>query len=116
MAKEQIVRKITLLSAADFSTTGLYRFGIVNSAGKIALASAAGRVDGVVYDNPGAADRETVVAVDGAVFVELGGTVTAGDQVEAGASGVAVSGSTNSPGVALESGVSGDIITVLLRK
>lgn len=114
MAYEEIVRSITLQSAADFSTTGIYRFGVVNSSGQIALASSAGRVDGVVYDNPSAADRECRVATAGVVKVELGGTVTAGDQVQSGASGVATSGSTNSPGIALESGVSGDIIAVRL--
>lgn len=115
MAYHENCDKISLQSAADFSTTGIYRFGVVNTSGQIALASSAGRVDGVVYDNPSAADRETTVAISGIVKVELGGTVTAGDQVQSGASGVATSGSTNSPGVALESGVSGDIIAVLLK-
>lgn len=115
MAYEETLKKITLQSAADFSTTGQFRFGVVNTSGQIALASSAGRVDGVVCDNPSAADRETAVAIGGVAMVELGGTVTAGDQVQSGASGVATSGSTNTPGVALESGVSGDIIPVLLK-
>lgn len=115
MAFEESIRKITLLSAADFSTTGQFRFGQVNSSGQVALAGSGARVDCVVYDNPDAASRETTVVIAGVAMVELGGTVTAGDQVQSGASGVATSGSTNTPGVALESGVSGDIIPVLLK-
>lgn len=115
MAYEETLKSISLQSAADFSTTGQFRFGVVNSSKQIALASAAGRVDGVICSNPDAADKATPVGIAGVAMVELGGTVTAGDQVQSGASGVAVSGLTNSPGVALDSGVSGDIIPVLLK-
>lgn len=115
MAYEETLVEISLLSAADFSTTGQYRFGRVNTSGQIALASAAGISDGVITDNPDAAGKACSVAIGGIAMVELGGTVTAADRVQVGTNGVAVSGSTNSPGVALESGVSGDIIPVLLK-
>lgn len=106
----------TLLSAADFSTTGQFRFGVINSSGKIALASSGGRVDGCVQNNP-AADRVVELDILGVTMVEYGGTITAGDEVESGASGVAVtlSGATYAAGIALESGVSGDIRPVLLK-
>lgn len=114
MAYEETLKSITLNSAADFSTTGQFRFGVVNSSGDVALASSAGRVDGVVLDNP-ESGQPCAVGIAGVAMVELGGNVTAGDQVQSGASGVATSGSTNSPGVALQTGVSGDIIAVLLK-
>lgn len=115
MAYEESLVEITLPAAADFSATGQYRFGRLNTSSQIALASAAGIADGVITDNPDAAGKECSVAISGVVQVELGGTVTAADQVQVGTNGVAVSGSTNSPGIALESGVSGDIISVLLK-
>lgn len=113
MAYEENLVPVTLLAAADFSTTGIYRFGVVNTSGQVALASSAGRCDVIVYDNPAAANRECKCVKGHIAKIELGGTVTAGDALQSGASGVATSGSTNSPGVALESGVSGDIIAML---
>lgn len=117
MAYESTVIKLgTLLAAADFSTTGQFRFGVIDSAGKIALASAGARVDGVVANNP---ESGRVVEFDifGVTMVEYGGTITAGSEVESGASGVAVvlSGATYCAGIALESGVSGDIRPVLVK-
>lgn len=106
----------TLLAASDFSTTGQFRFGVVNSSGKIALASAGTRVDGCIQNNPDA-DRPVELDVVGVTHVEYGGNVTAGDSLESGANGVAVilSGSTYVAAVALESGVSGEIHPVLLK-
>lgn len=113
MGYENTLRSISLLSAADFSTTGQYRFGTIDSNGKVGLTSSAGRVDGVVQDNP-EADRALALGFSGVSMVEYGGTVTAGDSVQSGASGVAVTGNTNSRAIALESGVSGEIHPVLL--
>jgi len=116
MAYDENLETFTLNAAADFSTTGIYRFGVVNTSGQAALASSAGRVDFVVYDNPAAIGRECKCAKGLITKIELGGTVTAGDQLQSGSSGVATSGSTNTPGIALESGVSGDIISMLWSK
>jgi hypothetical protein len=114
MATENALRSITLPSAADFSTTGQWRFGTVNSSGQIALAGAAARVDGIIQSNPDAADKECAVGIHGVSHLELGGTIAAGDSLQSGASGVGVSGTTNVKAIALESGVSGDVISVLL--
>lgn len=114
MAYEESVVNISLLANADFRTTGQFRFGIVNSSGEVALSSSAGRVDGVINNNPDV-DQAVTFGISGVVMVEYGGSITAGAQVQSGASGVAVSGSTNSPGVALETGVSGDIRPILLK-
>lgn len=115
MSYNESLTTISLQSAADFSTTGQYRFCTVNTSGQAALASSDGRMDGVVQDNPSASDRATTVGVSGITLLELGGTVTAGDDLKSGASGVAVTGGTAKRATALESGVSGDLISVLLK-
>ena len=115
MATEESLKVISLQSAADFSTTGQYRFGVVNSSGQVALASNGGRVDGVIQGNPDAADRAVGVGISGVSLIELGGTLTAGDDIQSGASGVAVSGSTGATATLLTSGVSGDIVDCLLK-
>jgi len=112
---EESLKIISLQSAADFSTTGQYRFGIVDSNGRIALAGAAARVDGIIQGNPDVADRAVGVGISGVSFIELGATLTAGDSVQSGASGVAVAGTTNVTATLLTSGVSGDIRNVLLK-
>lgn len=107
----------TLVANADFSTTGQFRFGVIGSNGKIALAGAGLRVDGVVANNP-AADRAVEFTIGGIEQIELGGTVTAGDNVKSGASGVCVThgGTGYVSGVAVESGVSGDIVSILIKQ
>lgn len=107
----------TLLAATDLSTTGQFRLGVINSSGKIALASAGARVDGAIQNNP-AIDRPVEFDILGITHVEYGGTITAGNELEAGSSGVAVilSGATYCIGIALESGVSGEIHPVLLKQ
>ncbi len=114
MATKENLRSITLPAAADFSTTGQWRFGTVNSSGQVALTSSAGRVDGIIQDNPDAADKECAVGIHGVSHLELGGTIAAGGSLQSGSSGVGVSGTTNAKAIALESGVSGDVISVLL--
>lgn len=112
---EQALSTVTFESGADLSTTGMYRFGALNSSGQVVVATAAGVADVVIYDNPAAASRECTCVVGGIAFVELGGDVAAGAAVQVGTDGVAVSGSTNSPGKAVKGGVSGDIVPVLLK-
>ena len=116
MAYNENVKCITLPAAADFSTTGMYRFGSVNASGQVALTAADARIDGVVYDKPDTIGHATAVAIEGIAMVELGGTVAAGAEVESDASGVAVTKAAGlAGGVALVAGVSGDIIPVLLK-
>ena len=113
MATKESLVSISLQSAADLSTIGQYRFGTVNASGQIAVSGADARQDGIIQDNPDAADRASQVGIFGVSLLELGGVVTAGDEVKAGANGVGLSGSTNSKTIALTSGVSGEIISVL---
>lgn len=112
MAYEESVKAVSLLANASFETTGQFRFGVINSSGKVALASSAGRVDGVILGNP-AADVAVQFGIGGIMMVEYGGSITAGAQVQSGSSGVAVAGTTYVAGIALETGVSGDIRPVL---
>jgi len=114
MSNEESLRCISLQSAADFSTTGQWRFGTVDANGRIGLTSSAGRVDGIIQGNVDAADRAVTVGIHGISQLELGATITAGDSLQSGASGVGVSGTTNAKAIALESGVSGDVVSVLL--
>lgn len=107
----------TLVANASFATTGQFRFGTINSSGKIALTGSGGRADGVIANNP-AADVAVEFTIFGIEMVEYGGTITAGDNVKSGASGVAVThgGTGFVVGVALASGVSGDIHPVLIKQ
>lgn len=105
----------TLVAAADFSTVGQYRFGTVDSTGRIALASAGARVEGIITNNP-AENRAVSLSISGIEQVTLGGTVSAGDQIASGANGLAVAHVSGDYmcGVAVSSGVSGDVISALL--
>lgn len=115
MATEEALKVISLQSAADFSTTGQYRFGTVNASGQIAIAGSAARVDGIIQGNPDAADRAVGVGISGVSLIELGATLTAGDDIQSGANGLAAAGTTKATVTLLESGVSGDIVSCLLK-
>lgn len=115
MATKELLGSITLLAAADFSTTGQYRFGKVDANGRVALTTTDDVVAGVIQDNVAAIDRASQVGIEGVTLLELGGTVTAGDQIKSSTNGLGITGTTNPRGIALESGVANDIISVLLR-
>lgn len=119
MATEESLKVISLQSAGDFSTTGQYRFGVIDSSGQIDRAGAAGRVDGIIQGNPDAADRAVGVGVNGVSLIELGATLTAGDDVQSGgagsAAGRAFAGTTGVTATLLEGGVAGDIVNLLLK-
>ena len=79
--------------------------------------NAADEVVGILQNKPAAAGRAAEVRQLGIAKWKLGGTVTAGDKVGTDAAGLGVTKTANNDwflGRALESGVSGDIISVLL--
>lgn len=84
-------------------------------------AAATDNVVGVFQHATTAANQEVRVMLSGISRVKLGGTVTRGDLIGSDASGqgvtVAPSAGTNNRvvGIAMASGVSGDIIPVLLN-
>lgn len=117
----------TLPASGDLSASNNL-FAVVNGSGQVAVAGANVSVVGVIQDGPAAAGRGCAFRVFGIAKVKLGGTVTVNDKVASNASGQAVkataasvSAGTPEPlagsyvaGIALASGVSGDVIPVLL--
>ena len=118
---------ITFPASADL-TGKQFLFAVLNSSGQVAVAGANVSCVGVIQDEPAAATRGCAVRCFGITKVKLGGTVTANDKVASDANGKAVkataasvSAGTPEPlagsyvvGIALESGVSGDVRSVLL--
>lgn len=114
MAYEIPLQKLTLVAGANL-TANQYRAVVVNNTGKAALAGAGSRVVGVLQNKPdnGQAAEIMVLGVTKAIY---GGTVTAGAALESNASGQLVAQTTGQVvGIALESGVSGEVHPVLLH-
>jgi hypothetical protein len=117
MAYEENGLDISLPANTDLSAAQ-YKFVTVNSSGKIALTGLGEEPDGILQNAPAAADRPGRVRVAGVSKLDLGGSVTAGNAVVADTNGEGVAaGSADAyrAGKALETGVSGDVIPVLLK-
>lgn len=71
---------------------------------------------GVLQDKPDAAGESALVMLEGITMVELGGTVSRNTYVMSHTDATAVTATNGKPcaGLALEDGVDGDIIPVLL--
>lgn len=115
-ANEEQVRSISRIANADFtgSNTGIYRFVKVGSNQKVALCDSGDAALGVLR---GKADEDQAieVAIGGRVLVELGASVTAGSRVQSGSGGSCITLASGADlGTALEGGVTGDIISVVL--
>jgi hypothetical protein len=106
----------TLLAGADLSAKQ-YTFVVANSSSQVVSATAAGDVLGVLQNAPvaGAAAQVMTGGVS-KVLVGTGG-VTAGHAVQVAATSFgAVNASTGKGvGIALETGVAGQIVAVLLK-
>lgn len=70
------------------------------------------------YQGAASTDDTVDVILEGVAEVELGGTVTRGQQLTAGAAGVAVTAAAGNRaiGIAMASGVAGDVVGVLLKQ
>ncbi len=115
-ATYESVRSISLEAGADFSTTGQNRFGTVGSDGKVELAALDAVADGVILNDP-LENNAVEFGIGGVVPLVVGtGGLTAGQLVKSGANGTAVlrDGTTPILGRALETGVAGAVIPVLL--
>lgn len=120
---------------ADFSfpasgdlSANQHRFVKLNSSKQSVLAGAGETAIGIQQDKPSALGRAGEVRIFGISKCALGGTVTVGDKIASDASGKGVKataatvlGGTPEPlagsyvmAIALESGVSGDTVAVLL--
>jgi len=96
------------LSAAQF------KFVTLEADGKVDLADAAGENAIGVCLVGAAADAAVTVCVSGSVMVEAGGTIAAGDPIQAGADGTALTALAGDGvlGYAREAGVDGQIIEI----
>lgn len=106
----------TLIAGAAVNPNRIVKFGAADNQA-IQAAAATDKMFGV-SDNLGAASGETFdVIVDGIALVKYGGNVAVGDLLTSDANGQAIATTTASNrmiGVAMDSGVSGDIGSVLL--
>lgn len=105
-----------VLSLVAASAITANRILAVDATGKVKPATAnTDAIIGVADDVDTLAGGVAAVLVIGAVPVKLGGTVAAGDFITAGAGGVGVTGTGRVVGIALQAGVVGDIIDVLIQ-
>jgi hypothetical protein len=101
-----------------------YRFVKVTGAKTAGLSTAAAneRTIGVLQNKPQRTGEAATVAFDGVTLVQAGGTVAAGAGVKPSATGLAVTwvAGTDDPdlctGIAVTAGVSGALMSVLLRR
>jgi hypothetical protein len=112
--------KITLVAAADFSTSGQYLLVKLDSNGKAALCSAAtDRPIGVLQNAVKSAGEAQVLLVGGTKLI-AGGTIAIGDPLTVNSSGQAVKATIGTDttkyviGTALTGGASGEIITAVI--
>jgi hypothetical protein len=108
---------ISLDAAADYSTTGIYRFMNVDSNGRaVKVSSAGGHAIGILMNDPEQYQAGTIAYAGVAkVYVGTGG-VTAGNVVQSDANGAAIAASDEDYciGIALETAAAGALASVLL--
>jgi hypothetical protein len=116
MANKDASRSITLPAAAVF-TTSQYRAIKVDANGRGALCAAGESAIGLLQNTPSAIDEGAAIDFSGVTKAILGGAVTAGDVLTSDANAALVAGTsiTNNFAVAIESGVAGDIISVIMQ-
>lgn len=117
MASEENVRALSFPAAGDLSSSQ-YCFGAINTSGQIAVNGDGAKADGVIYNDPAAAGRETQLAVGGRVKVRAGAAIAIGDDVGSDASGraVPVVSGDFSLGTALEAAsAADDVISMIFQ-
>lgn len=120
MATQQLAafNTLSLISGASLATSAQWRFGKVNSSGKVIVCSSTGeQAVGVICGNPDAADKAVPVQVGGIAKIEAGAAITAGDKVMTDTAGRAIThtGTNNVLGVAMEAASgAGDRISVVI--
>lgn len=117
MAYNVIDFVVTLPANADLSAAQ-YKLGTVTSSGKVAVTGAGAAADGVIRNDPAAADRAvSLLTGRGAISkIVAGAAVSAGDALESDSSGRVI---TRSSGIRVgkalaAAAAAGDIIPVLL--
>lgn len=120
MATQQLAafNTLSLVAGADLSSSCQWRFGKVNSSGKVIRCSSTGeQAVGVICGNPDAADKAVPVQVGGVAKIEAGAAITAGDKVMTDTVGRAIThtGTNNVLGIALETATNaGERISVVV--
>lgn len=117
---DEAAQRVTLPSAADYSSSGQYTFVNVNASGQAAQVSGSGGAAvGVLYNKPSGAGRAAEVAISGIVKIVAGGVLgTIGVKISSTAAGKAQLASTGHHvlGTLLETaGADGDIVSILLN-
>jgi hypothetical protein len=120
MATEQKLEVVSLPANADLSAKQYYAAKLSNASGtaKVDVAGVDDFIVGIIQNDANAAGRAVEVGISGISKVILGASVTAADTLTCDTNGKAItraSGDAYAIGVALTSGSSGDIISVLLR-
>ncbi len=103
--------------AAGTMASNQYKFGLMNSAGRIDLNAAnGGFCTGVIDDNVDAIDKACRTVLCGITKVKCNGVITRGALIMSDATGQAVTATSGGVvlGQALETGAVGNIITVFL--
>lgn len=115
MAREVNIFTKSVIAAADLSSSQFCAVKLDTSA-KAALPGAGGQCFGIIQNKPKAAESASVMVLGQSKMVVGSAGVTMGDQITPDTAGKAVTAvSTNYVlGLALETGVSADIISVLL--
>lgn len=115
-AFQQAWKHITGAPATDMSKKR-YTFVNFTAAGDLTIDSATAAKSAVgVIQEPNGVGEPAQVMVQGISFVQLGGTVAAGDDVEVGADGKAVKASAGAVvGICVAGGDTGAIGSVLLK-
>lgn len=111
-----------LPGSADPNSGNQYRFVKVTGASQCGLADTTADeiVIGVVQNKPQYEGSAATVAIRGVSYAQAGGTINAADAVKVDAAGKAVAATLPADaalvvGVALTSGASGEIVSVLLK-
>ncbi len=94
-----------------------FHFVKLASGTNVAQAAAGEKAIGVVMNKPAANQEAEVALLGGGALVKLAGPITAGQSIKSNVNGAGVVAASTGdwcPAIALESGVSGDVISVLL--
>ena len=106
----------TFKASGDLSSKQFY-FVIFSAANTVSQASSNTDIAlGVLQDKPDAASESALVMMQGISLLELGGSVNRGAGIMCHTDGTGIAATNNKPicAIALESGVDGDLIPVLL--
>ena len=117
MSYEENQARFSLPAAADLSAKQYYAV-VVDTSGNAAVAGTGDRACGILQNAPAHAGRAASIAYGGVTKAVCGGAITIGDPVAVDSTGKIVAETTGDAwtvGIALETGASGTIISMLLQ-